>query len=152
MTTTSTMTTPVQSGSANQTGNTQAAFNSTQNSNGTITISGPAITNTTTGITISTANWTTYTSYADYMGTPKCFKLGDKKINIYNRQNKCFFVTNVNFKFETTNTDVKLVISTNGTTILKSLDDVRNYIKTMKLYYLKCKEFEKQLHLSTDFA
>ena len=44
------------------------------------------------------------------------------------------------------------MVGTCGTTNLSSLDEVRNYIKSMKMYYLKCKEFEKQLELTSDFA
>ena len=61
-------------------------------------------------------------------------------------------VDNLRFTFETQGTNVALIVSTFGTTTLSSLDEVRNYIKSMKLYYLKCKEFEKQLELTSDFA
>lgn len=58
----------------------------------------------------------------------------------------------VQFSFETQGTNVTLRIGTYGTTMLSNLEEVRNYIKTMKMYYLKCKEFEKQLELSSDFS
>lgn len=61
-------------------------------------------------------------------------------------------VDNVQFSFETQGTNVTLKVGTYGTTNLSSLDEVRNYIKSMKMYYLKCKEFEKQLELTSDFA
>ena len=61
-------------------------------------------------------------------------------------------VDNVHFSFETQGTNVTLRVSTYGTTNLSSLDEVRNYIKSMKMYYLKCKEFEKQLELTSDFT
>ena len=61
-------------------------------------------------------------------------------------------VDDVQFSFETQGTNVTLRIGTYGTTMLSNLEEVRNYIKTMKMYYLKCKEFEKQLELSSDFS
>lgn len=61
-------------------------------------------------------------------------------------------VDNVHFTFETQGTNVTLKVNTYGTTNLSSLDEVRNYIKSMKMYYLKAKEFEKQLKLSGDFT
>lgn len=61
-------------------------------------------------------------------------------------------VDNVQFSFETQGTNVTLKVGTYGTTMLSNLEEVRNYIKSMKMYYLKCKEFEKQLELSSDFS
>lgn len=58
----------------------------------------------------------------------------------------------VQFSFETQGTNVTLRLGTYGTTMLSNLEEVRNYIKTMKMYYLKCKKFEKQLKLSSDFS
>lgn len=61
-------------------------------------------------------------------------------------------VDNVHFTFETQGTNVTLKVNTYGTTNLYNLDEVRNYVKSMKMYYLKAKEFEKQLKLSGDFT
>lgn len=77
---------------------------------------------------------------------------GNTTVCIYNFDNKYFIADNVNFSFETQGTNVTLRVSTSGTTNLSSLDEVRNYIKSMKMYYLKCKEFEKQLELTSDFT
>ena len=71
---------------------------------------------------------------------------------VYNCDNKYFMVDNVQFSFETQGTNVTLKVGTYGTTMLSNLEEVRNYIKSMKMYYLKCKEFEKQLELSSDFS
>ena len=121
------------------------------NGTGTITIS-DTISNlgyyTTAGTSISNAAWSLYTNYMK----PKTFKLGNTTVCIYNCDNKYFIVDNVHFSFETQGTNVTLRVGTYGTTNLSSLDEVRNYIKSMKMYYLKCKEFEKQLELSSDFA
>lgn len=123
------------------------------NGTGTITISN-TISNlgnyytTAAGTSISNAAWSLYTNYMK----PKTFKLGNTTVCIYNCDNKYFIVDNVHFSFETQGTNVTLRVGTYGTTNLSSLDEVRNYIKSMKMYYLKCKEFEKQLELSSDFA
>lgn len=77
---------------------------------------------------------------------------GNTTVYVYNCDNKYFMVDNVQFSFETQGTNVTLKVGTYGTTNLSSLDEVRNYIKSMKMYYLKCKEFEKQLELTSDFA
>lgn len=77
---------------------------------------------------------------------------GNATVCISNCDNKYFIVDNVQFSFETHGTNVILKVGTYGTTTLYSLDEVRNYIKSMKMYYLKCKEFEKQLELTSDFA
>ena len=121
-----------------------AGGNVTVSPNGTLTVSGPI------GIgTIQHYNvWNNYYSPQK----AKCFKLGDTSITIYNFNNKYFIVDNVKFSFVTNNGSVSLKVDTQSTTQLNSLDEVRNYIKTMKLYYLKCKEFEKQLKMSGDFA
>lgn len=118
------------------------------NTNGTITISNLGNYYTTAGTTISNAAWSVYTNYMK----PKTFKLGNTTVCVYNCDNKYFMVDNVHFTFETQGTNVILRVSTYETTNLSSLDEVRNYIKSMKMYYLKCKEFEKQLELSSDFA
>ena len=116
--------------------------------NGTITISNLGQYTTTSVPHISNAAWNVYTTYMK----PKTFKLGNTVVCVYNCENKYFMVDNVHFSFETQGTNVTLRVSTYGTTNLSSLDEVRNYIKSMKMYYLKCKEFEKQLELSSDFA
>lgn len=103
---------------------------------------------TTAGTSITNTMWNVYTSYMK----PKIFRLGNIAVCVYNCDNKYFMVDNVNFSFETQGTTVTLRVSTFGTTNLSSLDEVRHYIKSMKMYYLKCKEFEKQLELSSDFA
>lgn len=61
-------------------------------------------------------------------------------------------VDNVIFSFETTGTTVRLNVTTSCQARMNTLDKLRNYIKTMKVYYLKAKEFEKQLNMSGDFA
>ena len=123
-------------------------------SNGAITNgSGLTVSNlgnyyTTAGTSITNAMWNVYKSYMK----PKIFRLGNIAVCVYNCDNKYFMVDNVNFSFETQGITVTLRVSTFGTTNLYSLDEVRHYIKSMKMYYLKCKEFEKQLELSSDFA
>lgn len=77
---------------------------------------------------------------------------GNTRVCVYNCDNKYFTVDNVQFSFDTNGTNVTLRVGTCGTTTLSSLDELRNYIKSMKMYYLKCKEFEKQLELTSDFA
>lgn len=126
------------------------------NSNGTIS-NGTGLTTsnlvnyyTTAAATTTTASNTAFDVFTSYM-KPKSFKLGNKVVCIYNCYNKYFMVDNVQFSFETEGTNVKLRVANYGTTNLYSLDEVRNYIKTLKMYYLKCKEFEKQLKLSSDF-
>ena len=120
-------------------------------------VSYPTHTNSTSGwTTVSTGTASTSvfvnSNYYNSVYNAKFFKLGHRKICIWNYDNKYFMVDNVNFSFETTGTTVHLNITTLGQTKLKTLDEVRNYIKTMKLYYLKAKEFEKQLNLNGDFA
>ena len=117
------------------------------NYSGIVTI-GPSITTTSTYTTTATTNWFNYYGRAK----TKMFKLGGRKICIWNYDNKYFMVDNVNFSFETTGTTVHLNVSTLGQSQMKTLDELRNYIKTMKIYYLKAKEFEKQLNMSGDFA
>jgi hypothetical protein len=133
------------SGSQNISVGTQGtASGITVSNNGTITVSGP--------IGIGTIqHYNLLNSYYSPLKA-KCFKLGDTSISIYNCDNKYFIVDNVKFSFVTNNGSVSLKVDTQSTTQLNSLEEVRNYIKTMKLYYLKCKEFEKQLKMSGDFA
>ena len=141
------MSTPTQPQPGNATISSISISNGT-NTNGTITISNLGNYYTTAGTTISNAAWTVYTNYMK----PKSFKLGNTTICVYNCDNKYFMVDNVHFTFEPQGTNVILRVNTYGTTNLSTLDEVRNYIKSMKMYYLKCKEFEKQLELSSDFA
>lgn len=139
--------TPTQQSTGNATVSSISISNGT-NTNGTITISNLGNYYTTAGTSISNAVWGVYTNYMK----PKTFKLGNTTVCVYNCDNKYFMVDNVHFSFETQGTNVTLRVSTYGTTNLSTLDEVRNYIKSMKMYYLKCKEFEKQLELSSDFA
>ena len=123
-------------------------------SNGTISNgSGLTVSNlgncyTIAGTSITNTMWNVYTSYMK----PKIFRLGNIPVCVYNCDNKYFMVDNVHFSFETQGANVTLRVSTYGTTNVSSLDEVRHYIKSMKMYYLKCKEFEKQLELTSDFA
>lgn len=111
--------------------------------NGTGTIS---IGSCTPGIINST--WSLFNNYM----SPKMFKIGDSSVRVYNVDNKYFIVDNVHFDFEVSSTTVKMKINVYGSSQLNSLDELRNYIKTVKLYYLKAKEFEKQLNISSDFT
>lgn len=111
--------------------------------NGTGTIS---IGSYTPGIINST--WSLFNNYM----SPKMFKIGDSSVRVYNVDNKYFIVDNVHFDFEVSSTTVKMKINVYGSSQLNSLDELRNYIKTVKLYYLKAKEFEKQLNISSDFT
>ena len=115
------------------------------NNTNTITISGIATIGPSV-ITTANSKW-----YYDRTKT-KFFKLGGRKIYIWNYDNKYFMVDNVNFSFETTGTADHLNILTSCQSRMNTLDELRNYIKTMKVYYLKAKEFEKQLNMSGDFV
>lgn len=132
-----------------------ANSNNISYSNGTIS-NGTGLTTSnlvnyyTTAATTTTGSNTAFDVFTSYM-KPKSFKLGNTVVCIYNCYNKYFMVDNVQFSFETEGTNVKLRVANYGTTNLYSLDEVRNYIKTLKMYYLKCKEFEKQLKLTSDF-
>lgn len=140
--------TPTQPQHGNATVSSISISNGTvSNGTGTLTISNLGY-YTTAGTSISNAALNVYTNYMK----PKTFKLGNTTVCVYNCWNTYFIVDNVHFSFETQGTIVTLKVGTYGTTNLSSLDEVRNYIKSMKMYYLKCKEFEKQLELSSDFA
>lgn len=93
----------------------------------------------------------TWSLFNNYM-SPKMFKIGDSSVRVYNVDNKYFIVDNVHFDFEVSSTTVKMKINVYGSSQLNSLDELRNYIKTVKLYYFKAKEFEKQLNISSDFT
>ena len=135
---------PSQASYTTQTNNTNSL---TTNGSGIVTL-GPSVITTSTYATTA-ANW--YYNYYDKAKT-RFFKLGGRKICIWNYDNKYFMVDDVNFSFATTGTTVHLNVTTLGQTRMNSLDELRNYIKTMKIYYLKAKEFEKQLNMSGDFA
>lgn len=137
---------PSQASYPTQTNNTNT-ITTNGNYSGIVTV-GPSVITTSTYATTA-ANW--YYNYYDRAKT-KFFKLGGRKICIWNYDNKYFMVDNVNFSFETTGTTVHLNIITSCQTRMNTLDELRNYIKTMKVYYLKAKEFEKQLNMSGDFA
>lgn len=135
---------PSQASYPTQTNNTNTI--TTNGNNSGIVTFGPSVITTSTYAT--TAAWYNYYDRAK----TKFFKLGGRKICIWNYDNKYFMVDNVNFSFETTGTTVHLNIITSCQTRMNTLDELRNYIKTMKVYYLKAKEFEKQLNMSGDFA
>ena len=137
---------PSQASYPTQTNNTNT-ITTIGNYSGTVTI-GPSVITTSTYATTGTTNWYNYYDRAK----TKFFKLGGRKICIWNYNNKYFMVDNVNFSFETTGTTVRLNVTTLGQSQMKTLDELRNYIKTMKIYYLKAKEFEKQLNMSGDFT
>lgn len=120
----------------------QASYPTQTNNTNTITITGSSV------ITTATTNWYNYYDRAK----TKFFKLGGRKICIWNYDNKYFMVDNVIFSFETTGITVRLNVTTSCQARMNTLDELRNYIKTMKVYYLKAKEFEKQLNMNGDFA
>ena len=137
---------PSQASYPTQTNNTNT-ITTNGNYSGIVTV-GPSVT-TSTYATTAASTW--YYNYYDKAKT-RFFKLGGRKICIWNYDNKYFMVDDVNFSFATTGTTVHLNVTTLGQTRMNSLDELRNYIKTMKIYYLKAKEFEKQLNMSGDFA
>jgi hypothetical protein len=136
---------PSQASYPTQTNNTNR-ITTNGNYSGIVTV-GPSVITTSTYSTTA-ANWYNYYDRAK----TKFFKLGGRKICIWNYYNKYFMVDNVIFSFETTGTTVRLNITTSCQVRMNTLDELRNYIKTMKVYYLKAKEFEKQLNMSGDFT
>lgn len=136
---------PTQTTALTQTGSLTSTTSTITVSNGTVGTGTVSLANY---IPITNSSWTVLSNYLK----PKCFRLGDTKVCIYNCDNKYFMVDNVLFSFEVKGTNVNLKISTYGTTTLNSLDEVKNFIKSIKVYYRKCKEFEKQLELSSDFS
>ena len=79
--------------------------------------------------------------------------IGDYKMRVNNFNNKTITVDCISFKFDNTNTGIKLHVTGNYETInMKSLDELREYIKKMKLLYIKAKKFEKQLNIEGDFV
>lgn len=80
-------------------------------------------------------------------------QIGDYQMRITNYQNKTIFVDSVSFNFKTTATGIILHVEGNYTTQqMNSLQELKEYIKRVKLTYLKAKEFEKQLNMIGDFA
>ena len=136
---------PTQTTALTQTGNVTSTTSTITVSNGAVGTGTVTLANY---IPVTNSSWTVLSNF----WKPKCFRLGDTKVCIYNCDNKYFMVDNVHFSFEVKGTNVNLKISTYGTTTLNSLDEVKNFIKSIKVYYRKCKEFEKQLELSSDFS
>ena len=136
---------PSQASYPTQTNNTNT-ITTNGNYSGIVTV-GPSVITTSTYATTAS----TWYNYYDRAKT-KFFKLGGRKICIWNYDNKYFMVDNVIFSFETTGTTVRLNVTTSCQARMNTLDELRNYIKTMKVYYIKAKEFEKQLNMSGDFA
>ena len=117
---------------------------SVQNSyNGTITVSG-------LGTIASNATW-----YGDawQSSDTRSFMLGNKKILITNIENKVIQIQKVKFEYTTTETGIKLEIDTGyyDKVEFTNLADAKDYIMRLKKYYLKAKEFEKQLNILGDF-
>ena len=137
---------PSQASYPTQTNNTNT-ITTNGNYSGIVTV-GPSVITTSTYATTAASTWYNYYDRAK----TKFFKLGGRKICIWNYDNKYFMVDNVIFSFETTGTTVRLNVTTSCQARMNTLDELRNYIKTMKVYYLKAKEFEKQLNMSGDFA
>lgn len=78
--------------------------------------------------------------------------IGDYKMKVNNYNNKMITVEGISFQFDTTKSGVKLRVTGNyETSVMNSLDELREYINRMKLLYLKAKEFEKQLNIEGDF-
>ena len=83
----------------------------------------------------------------------KYFKLGNTKIMSTNLMNREVSAEKVNFSFITTEQGVDLNIHKEYSDItFKSLDELRDYLKRLKEYYIKAKEFEKQLNILSDFS
>ena len=79
--------------------------------------------------------------------------IGDYKMKVNNYNNKMITVNCISFKFDNTQSGVKLTVTGNlDTIVMNSLDELREYINRMKLLYLKAKEFEKQLNIEGDFV
>ena len=83
----------------------------------------------------------------------RTFMLGNRKILITNLDNKIIQIQKVKFEYTTTETGIKLEIDTGyyDQVEFTNLADAKDYIMRLKKYYLKAKEFEKQLNILGDF-
>lgn len=112
---------------------------------GTITYSGCGGVITTNNATWSSDGWK--------KSDTRTFMLGNRKILITNLDNKIIQIQKVKFEYTTTETGIKLEIDTDyyNQVEFTNLADAKDYIMRLKKYYLKAKEFEKQLNILGDF-
>jgi hypothetical protein len=125
---------------------------STGNTTTGLTTAGPIITGS-CSTAIGSQNYvlTTNVVWEEIFIKPKCFKLGDTKVCVYNDKNYKLLCDKIQFNLVLDDCKTDLEVTKIGLLRFNTIDELRTYLNKLKKYYKQTLEYVKKLNIQEDF-